>query len=264
MDGVGDEGWATQLPLAIRGKMKPNWKKVILFLMCAVLLNFAIFVFVYFVGPLSDYRRMTGSTLMTEGRVTEKQRENHLGIVYVYDVRGQAYHGNRSAAVDALDFKRIHVGQSVRVWYLPQDPDVSTLRDPKELVAGERTGLIVMWIMFPALFFLFGFSSRFETYDVEGDHIQIRLLGLLTIRRIPFNKIKGAEVISWAELLPFHKRFRKEYLLSERVGTYMGSKPVFLRIHSAVRKGFVLTPKNPEKLVQQVLDHIRPNLREAQ
>ena len=72
--------------------------------------------------------RLASDSVSTIGRVTASHPKNHDTLSYIYTVGGRTYVRDDGAPGHAVDFA---VGQEVLVYYLPADPGVSTLRNPR-------------------------------------------------------------------------------------------------------------------------------------
>lgn len=78
------------------------------------------------------YRRLMDHGAGTDGRVTDKGLGGGREVHYAFMVGGRPYSGSGRAGYGNPEYEQLSVDDEVVVFYLPQNPDVSCLGDPKE------------------------------------------------------------------------------------------------------------------------------------
>jgi hypothetical protein len=96
-------------------------KRVALFLLIYFVL--ATLIGLMFAKDLPRYRRLAREGADTVGRVSELHPELHNTFTYRFSVDGKEYVGGAPA------WPELKIGDTVRVRYLPVDPEVSTPYD---------------------------------------------------------------------------------------------------------------------------------------
>ena len=104
-------------------------------------------LFAYRHRDWARYERLSRRGVFTKGWVTGKS-DGKRGLVYyafgtprkVFTDAGTGGHGNP-------DFDRLDEGDTVLVYYLPEDPDVSCLGDPADRLREQNVALI--WVLLP-------------------------------------------------------------------------------------------------------------------
>jgi hypothetical protein len=92
-------------------------------------------------------------------------------------------------------------------------------------------------------------------YEVGDKAIRIKLLGAITIRRIPLNEIAEVKIVQgWGGSRSY------QYLFAERwPSNVFTTKWVFIRRNTGISRFFALSPLDPENFVAEVLRHKRGN-----
>ena len=101
------------------------------------------------------YRRLAKYGVAIEGRVIAKEPDNHQFIRYSYSVGQQSYSGLGNAGRGNPAFERLNIGDSVKVFYDPDDPKVSFLGDPKDQSESNTRGVLFFTLLGP-LFSIIG------------------------------------------------------------------------------------------------------------
>jgi hypothetical protein len=93
--------------------------------------------------------RLTIRGVSGDGVVTELTPENHDRVYYTYQVagntfdgRGQSWPPNRSS---------LSVGDSVVIWYDPEQPKISVLGNPRPMLRNETISILLVTLFCPAL-----------------------------------------------------------------------------------------------------------------
>ena len=116
---------------------------------------------------------------------------------------------------------------------------------------------IVALATFVVLVLVFGYLCGLRylvQYQVTGTHLKIKLLGVFSVRNIRLDSIVEARTIDgWKDTLPFSKEFRLPFLIAERWPSYVFQmRGVFIRRRTGIVRYFILSPRNPEELVEQI------------
>lgn len=97
-------------------------------------------------------------------------------------------------------------------------------------------------------------------YEINGEAIRIKLLGIATIRQISIREIEAIMVVPLADSFLFRGGIQKEVLLGERwPSVWLVSKCVFIKKVSGLSRFIWLSPKNPEEFVETIL-HLKQSL----
>ena len=92
----------------------------------------------------SEYQHLAESGVKIVGRVTAKEPENHNAIRYSFKLNGLSFHGIGRAGGENPPFDQLQVGCEVVIYYDPENPESSVLRDPKEQAADMTTGVALI------------------------------------------------------------------------------------------------------------------------
>ena len=90
----------------------------------------------------SEYHHLALVGVKTVGQVNSKEESNHNAIRYSFKVNGLFYHGIGSAGGENPTFIQLQPGSEVIVYYDPDNPDLSSLGNPKEHAASRTNGVI--------------------------------------------------------------------------------------------------------------------------
>jgi hypothetical protein len=104
-----------------------------------------------------NFYRLSHDGVLTQGTVIGLEPENHNTVRYTYKVNGQTY-----ARADQ-GFSGFAVDQTVPVYYLPQQPDVSSVGDPDSLLTNELFPLVLATVTFP-LFAIVAYAVRYPRF----------------------------------------------------------------------------------------------------
>lgn len=123
-----------------------------------------IFASCFFVGSVValdgvKYFHLAKVGTEAKGTVTAKEPDNHLFIRYSYQVNGQAHQGIGSAGRGNPSFEDLKLGDPVRVYYDPDNPDLSLLRDPSQHFKSIANGVIFVTLLGPS-FCLLGLYAK--------------------------------------------------------------------------------------------------------
>lgn len=95
-------------------------------------------------------------------------------------------------------------------------------------------------------------------YEVGPEVLQVKLCGVIPLRRVRLNAIEEVAVIAMADALPFSKRFRFGYIFAEHWPSHVPQKQaVFIRKRTGISRRLVLTPQNPQEFSEKILQYRR-------
>src|SRR5205814_2228085 len=81
--------------------------------------------------------RLSKYGLTSSASITEKEANNHQFVRYKFNVGPEVYYGEGRLWPGTPSFDDLTVGDRVPVYYLADDPSVSTLGDPGQAVRSE-------------------------------------------------------------------------------------------------------------------------------
>jgi hypothetical protein len=100
------------------------------------------------------------------------------------------------------------------------------------------------------VFYLFRYLFQYEILDRI---VRVKLIGVITLRRIRLEDIDEVRLISWAQRLPFVRGFRVDYLFAEHWPSYFfPRKLVFIKKRKGISRNLVLFPKDPQEFVAKI------------
>lgn len=126
-----------------------------------------------------------------------------------------------------------------------------------QLVRVLASGLIFLSFLalVAGVFYLFRHLFQYEILD---HMVRIKLLGVITLRRIRLSDIEEVRLISWAQKLPFVSGFRVEYLFAEHWPSYFFSRRLaFIKKRTGISRRLILFPKQPDKFVEEIRKRVR-------
>jgi hypothetical protein len=95
----------------------------------------------------------------TSGQVVGKEPKNHEFIRYSYDVGQQAYSGLGSAGRGNPEFEQLKIGDVIKVFYDPGNPEVSIPGDRESQARSSTAGVLFLAIAGP-LFLMIGLYAK--------------------------------------------------------------------------------------------------------
>lgn len=125
-------------------------KRIILY--CAAWLAMAISLSMG-LGALawSKYFKLARGSISTQGLVIDKEPYNHRSVRYSYMVDKQSYTGLQNGA---SMFDEVQIGDAVEIFYLPVDPRLSCLCNPKDQLVEETIPIVLVALIFPTIILL--------------------------------------------------------------------------------------------------------------
>jgi hypothetical protein len=96
-----------------------------------------------------EYRRLASHGMNIQGVVTAKEPENHQFIHYSYTVNQHSYTGTGNAERGNAEFERLNIGDKVKVYYDPNNPQTSFLGDPAEQLSSMIRGGLFITLLGP-------------------------------------------------------------------------------------------------------------------
>lgn len=108
------------------------------------------FLLVLFGGLMLDwptYRSLAKVGIETTATVSAKEPANHRSLRYKFQVKGKLYEGiGRSGGINP-DFDDLEVGDAVKIYYDPSEPERSYLGDPKDQLNSINNGLLFLGLV---------------------------------------------------------------------------------------------------------------------
>ncbi len=93
-------------------------------------------------------------------------------------------------------------------------------------------------------------------YQVENHFLRVKLFGILTLRRIHLDDIVDIQPVS---LWPFARGFRLASIWAEAWPSYVfTSTGVLIRKKSGISRRLILTPRNPDEFIGEIVSRRRP------
>lgn len=94
-----------------------------------------------------QYHQMAQRGVETTGLVTGKEPENHRFIRYSFRVNGEVHSGFGSAGGDNPEFENLKIGDQVKVFYDPSNPNRSFLGNPKTQAGSITLGVLFLSVV---------------------------------------------------------------------------------------------------------------------
>lgn len=95
----------------------------------------------------------------TKGKVVKKEPDNHRFIQYSYSVDQQTFSGLGSAGDPNPEFDQLNVGDTITVFFNPDNPKESFLGNPESQSRSIRNGIVFLAVLGP-LFSMTGLYSK--------------------------------------------------------------------------------------------------------
>jgi hypothetical protein len=95
------------------------------------------------------FHRMAAAGVSGQATVTELLPEIHNTVRYEYHVGGQVFHGQQQSWQPNPPLERLSVGQTLVIYYAPQNPGASVLGDPKPMLQNETISVALAATMIP-------------------------------------------------------------------------------------------------------------------
>ena len=102
-------------------------------------------------GNLFRFYRLARWGVSARGVVTALEPGNHQAVHYSYEVDGSSFSWIGWGDFGNPAFGFLSVGQVVFVYYLPNEPSVSCMGYPDQLLMNEEVPIILAAIFFPPL-----------------------------------------------------------------------------------------------------------------
>lgn len=94
------------------------------------------------------YSRLKAQGVGTDGWVTAKGLNGRGKVNYSFNVADRLYSGVGRSGYGNPEFDELSAGDKVIVFYLPKDPDVSVLGDPKEHLRDQNLVIVFCLALF--------------------------------------------------------------------------------------------------------------------
>lgn len=136
--------------LALDVRANPALRVLGLWCVGAVTITAVILSLIASQGALPFYR-LSRHGVVTQGTVTGFEPENHRTVHYTYEVDGRFYSAAQQGGAGRgnRDFEYLTVGDSVQVYYLPEDPGLRCLGNPRAGLANELIPLALAIVLGP-------------------------------------------------------------------------------------------------------------------
>lgn len=132
----------------------PSLKLVMIWLAFSV--GAATVVIIFFDFP--KWHGLAQRAVETNGKVTAKEPANHMSIRYSYRVGEQTYTGTGQSGDPNPEFDKINVGDSIKVFYDAENPEVSSADSPDR--ESSTIMMVVLFAMIAAP--IIGFVGLYE------------------------------------------------------------------------------------------------------
>jgi hypothetical protein len=123
-----------------------NLKKLFVLFLVWLALAVVSAAFPLIVLDWTKWHGLAKRAVAIDGRVTGKE-QNHKSIRYSYQVERRDYTGLGSIGGGNPDFEHVHVGDSIKVFYDSESPEVSVAGDPQ-----HQSSSIIMADVFGVIF----------------------------------------------------------------------------------------------------------------
>jgi len=95
----------------------------------------------------TDYLRLVRRGVASQGTITAVVPEMHGTVRYEYEVNGRAEQGQTQPHPPNPSVTSLKIGDSVRVYYDPANPTISTLGEPGALLRNETVSLLALALL---------------------------------------------------------------------------------------------------------------------
>jgi hypothetical protein len=96
-----------------------------------------------------EYWELSHRSVSTRGVVTRLEPRNHQAVHYSFEVAGRSYERVGRAEFGNPQFGFLSVGQPVFVYYLPENPYVSCMGYPADLLKNEEVSIFLASFIMP-------------------------------------------------------------------------------------------------------------------
>jgi hypothetical protein len=95
------------------------------------------------------YRRMAARGISGKATVLELLPRIHNTVRYQYEVSGQTFEGQMQSWQPNPPLEQLGIGQSVIIFYDPEQPATSVLGDPKPILQNETISVLLAAFVIP-------------------------------------------------------------------------------------------------------------------
>jgi uncharacterized protein DUF3592 len=96
-----------------------------------------------------QYRQLVDDGVSVSGTITPLEPSNHALVDYSYTALGKQFSGRGRAGFGTPEFSLLQLGDSVPVWYLPGNANISCLGDPRQLLTHTERFMLGPAVVFP-------------------------------------------------------------------------------------------------------------------
>jgi hypothetical protein len=137
--------------------------KAVMILAYAVLWLLLMMFFAALIGGHTwpTYRNLARRSVSVQGTVTQVLPKMHGTVKYRYYVDGREYHDQKRPSPPNPPIGRLTEGATLRVWYDPEQPNISVLGLPSALLENETIAVMLGAVFSPTLIlFAWGYRMR--------------------------------------------------------------------------------------------------------
>jgi hypothetical protein len=110
---------------------------------------FFLIVFFFICSNCLRFYLLDKHGVLVKAQVLSIEPNNHEQVYYSYKADSKYFNNIGSAGFGNPDFKMIMPGMELKAFYLPNEPEISCLGNPKFLFKNELTACLLVLIVFP-------------------------------------------------------------------------------------------------------------------
>jgi len=154
-----DRSKSSRFTTALLGSVWQSMKRLLLlWLVGASLLGFGLGSF-----NIPNLYPLTRRGVETAGTVTDFEPTKHRTVHYSFDVNGKSYSGSQQGGVEGQETSVFSISTRHAVFYLPDDPNVSCIGNPKPMLKNEIIPIVLAMLFIPP-FFLLSARTRYPAF----------------------------------------------------------------------------------------------------
>lgn len=117
------------------------------------------------------------------------------------------------------------------------------------IIAGSAALIVCLLLAL----YIYSFRRIFQ-YEIGPDSLQVKLFGVVPLRRVKLKDIDEVTIISSTDALPFSRKFRLGFIFAEHWPSYVPqNRAVFIRKRTGISRRLVLTPQNAQEFSEKIL-----------
>jgi hypothetical protein len=101
------------------------------------------------------------------------------------------------------------------------------------------------------------FARYLYSYSLSERSVDVRLVGLLALWRIPYSDIQDVREVKVGEIFEGETEFSPQNLRLLRLGNRIIGRTVIIRLKRGLARAVALTPDNPQEFVEAIRRNIR-------